>query len=148
MEIRFANKNDISQILQIEEECFVQPWKENDILYELEGNPVSVILVLENDGLIIGFLDYWITFDSATIAQIAIKKQYQGQHLSYLLMQEMIDDCFAKKVNSITLEVRTSNTKAINLYQKFGFQQIVVKEHYYNNGEDAIYMVRQEGGNI
>ena len=82
-----------------------------------------------------------------TIAQIAIKKAYQGRHLAHLLMKEMIDDCFAKKVINITLEVRINNVKAINLYSQYGFKKIVIKPHYYDNGEDAIYMVRSEGGN-
>lgn len=146
MEIRFAEEKDIPSILEIENECFVKPWGEKDIRYELNNNPVSVVYVLEENNMILGYLDFWITFDSATVAQIAIRKAYQGRHLADLLMKEMIDDCFAKKVINIALEVRVSNIKAINLYLKHGFMKIVVKPHYYENGEDAIYMVRSEGG--
>ena len=146
MEIRFAEEKDIPFILEIENECFVKPWGEKDIRYELNNNPVSVVYVLEENNMILGYLDFWITFDSATVAQIAIRKAYQGRHLADLLMKEMIDDCFAKKVINIALEVRVSNIKAINLYLKHGFKKIVVKPHYYENGEDAIYMVRIEGG--
>ena len=146
MEIREAQEKDIPSILEIEQECFLKSWGEKDIRYELFDNPVNVFYLLEHQNEIIGFIDFWITFDSATIAQIAIKKQYRGQHLSHLLMTEMIDDCFAKKVAHITLEVRTSNLKAISLYEKYGFKKIVIKPHYYENGEDALYMVRSEGG--
>ena len=148
MEIRLAEIKDIPRILEIEKECFIKPWSEKDILYELNENPVNYFYVLLDKELIIGFINFWITFDSATIAQIAIAKAYQGQHLADLLMKEMIDDCFAKKVISITLEVRKSNQKAINLYSKHGFKQIVTKPHYYDDGEDAIYMVRTEGGRL
>lgn len=146
MEIRFAEEKDTPSILEIENECFIKPWGEKDIRYELNNNPVSVVYVLEENNMILGYLDFWITFDSATVAQIAIRKAYQGRHLADLLMKEMIDDCFAKKVINIALEVRVSNIKAINLYLKHGFKKIVVKPHYYENGEDAIYMVRSEGG--
>ena len=144
METRPANIKDLSQLLQIQNECFLHPWKEKDILYELNENPVNFMYVLEEGNNILGFIDFWITFDSATIAQIAIRKAYQGRHLSSILMQEMIDDCYAKKVLTITLEVRTSNIKAISLYKKFNFKEIVIKPHYYDNGEDALYMVRKE----
>lgn len=144
MEIRLANDKDLPSLLEIQNECFILPWKEKDILYELNENPVNVMYVLEDKNEILGFIDFWITFDSATIAQIGIRKKYQGQHLSNLLMEEMIDDCYAKKVMNITLEVRTSNLRAINLYKKFGFKGIVIKPHYYDNGEDALYMVRKE----
>ena len=144
MEIRPATNKDLPSLIEIQNECFILPWKEKDILYELNENPVNVMYVLEDKGEIIGFIDFWITFDSATIAQIGIKKKYQGQHLANLLMEEMINDCYAKKVMNITLEVRTSNLKAINLYKKYGFKGIVIKPHYYDNGEDALYMVRKE----
>ena len=146
MEIRKATEKDIPAILEIEQECFIKPWGEKDIRYEIFENPVNFFYLLEEGKDIIGFIDFWITFDSATVAQIGIKKEYRGRHLSHLLMQEMIDDCFAKKVISITLEVRTSNLKAISLYGKHGFKRIVIKPHYYENGEDALYMVRSEGG--
>jgi ribosomal-protein-alanine N-acetyltransferase len=144
MEIRLASVNDIPSLLIIERECFIKPWGEKDLYYEIKENPVSTVLVIEENNQVIGYISYWITFDSATIAQIAIRKQHQGHHLANMLMQEMVDDCYAKRVQSITLEVRVSNTKAINLYKKFGFKEIVIKPHYYDNGEDAIYMVRKE----
>ena len=144
MEIRPAEAKDLRELLEIQNECFLRPWKEKDILYELNENPVNFMYVLEENNHLLGFIDFWITFDSATIAQIAIRKIYQGRHLSPMLMQEMIDDCYAKKVLNITLEVRASNIKAINLYKRFGFKQIVIKPHYYDNGEDALYMVRKE----
>ena len=144
MEIRSATLKDVPSLVEIEKECFLVPWKEKDLIYEINENPVSTVLVIEEKGIILGYMSYWITFDSATIAQIAIAKAYQGQHLANLLMEEMLDDLYAKRVFSITLEVRVSNYKAINLYRKYGFKDIVIKPHYYENGEDALYMVRKE----
>ena len=144
MEIRPAELKDVPSLIELENDCFLLPWKEKDILYELNENPVNVMYVLEDNNYVIGFIDFWITFDSATIAQIGIRKNYRGRGLANLLMQEMIDDCYAKKVMNITLEVRASNAKAISLYKKFNFKELVIKPHYYDNGEDAIYMVRKE----
>lgn len=144
MEIRLATTKDIPALLEIEQECFIKPWGEKDLYYEINENPVSTVLILEENKAILGYLSYWITFDSATVAQIAIRKNYQGRHLSDHLMEEMIDDCYAKRVMNITLEVRVSNVKAIGLYEKYGFKRVVIKPHYYENGEDAIYMVRKE----
>ena len=42
----------------------------------------------------------------------------------------------------MTLEVRVSNYKAINFYKKHGFSTILTKEKYYENGEDAYYMMK------
>ena len=141
--VRKAEDKDIPRIMEIENVCFIAPWKENDVLYELHENIVSNFWVIEVDGKIAGFADYWKTFDSATIAQIAIDPKKQKQHLGSYLLKEIISDCYAKKVRNITLEVRIHNVNAINLYKKYGFEQILVKEHYYSNGDDAIYMIRK-----
>ena len=143
--VRPMEESDLEVVMYLENTCFIAPWGLKEISYELNDNPVSSLWVIESSQSgVVGFIDYWITFDSATIAQIAIRKQYQGRHLANILMQEMIDDCYAKKVLNITLEVRTSNVKAISLYKKFDFKEIVIKPHYYDNGEDALYMVRKE----
>ena len=54
----------------------------------------------------------------------------------------MIEDLKENEVLFSTLEVRTSNENAIKLYKKFGYEKITIKEKYYKDGEDAIYMVR------
>ena len=46
-------------------------------------------------------------------------------------------------VETVTLEVRESNLKAINLYTKNGYERVIVKPKYYSNGEDALYMVKR-----
>ena len=59
------------------------------------------------------------------------------------LLEEVLKDAKAKKIRTLTLEVRASNEKAINFYKKFGFKITLVKEAYYSNGEDAIYMIKE-----
>ena len=41
------------------------------------------------------------------------------------------------------LEVRSSNTPAINLYKKAGFTNLSVRKKYYDDGEDAVVMAKE-----
>ena len=144
--IRPLEKKDLDRVFEIEKECFVDPWKLTDLEYELSENPVNKFLVLEVNNNIVGFIDFMITFNSATISQIAITKEYRKQGFGKLLLEEM-ENCFPKEgediVENVTLEVRSSNARAISLYQKNGYEVIVKKPHYYSDGEDAIYMVKR-----
>ena len=146
-EIRDMEEEDILQIMEIENLCFKTPWKRSDFLYELFTNEFSKILVIElsNESLglkqVCGFVDYWQTFNSATICQIAVHPDIQRQKLASALLEEVIKECRIAKVESITLEVRVSNFKAINLYKKYGFKEVIIKPQYYSDGEDAIYMM-------
>ena len=147
VEIRPMLDSDLPQVMEIENQCFLHPWKDKDILYELHENPVSNVWVIEYSnaslGLkyVVGFVDYWVTFDSGTICQIAVHPDIQRSGVGSQLMEEVIKDARAKKVNTLTLEVRESNEKAIKFYTKHGFKITLKKPQYYSNGEDALYMV-------
>ena len=146
-EIRSVNKSDISSILSIEKECFKSPWNFEQFVSEMENNVFASVNVLEieENGMknIIGYYDFWITFDSSTIAKIAVLPLYQRHHFGSIMMQDIIDDCYAKRVRTITLEVREGNEKARKFYSKFGFKEITIKPHYYDDGENAIYMIKE-----
>ena len=146
--IREATINDLPIIMQIENLCFPHgAWKEENIIYELKENPVAHFWVIElsledkNDYRVVGFCDYWETFDSATICQIAVHPYLQRKQLGTAMMDEIFNDCYAKKIQTLTLEVRVGNVSAINFYKKYGFEIEVTKPHYYDNGEDAYYMI-------
>lgn len=141
--IRKAKISDLDAIKEIEDESFINPFTKEDLLYEISQNPVSNFLVLEKDGLVVGFIDYWVTFDSATIDQIAVKKSERNQGFAMILLEKSINDLKELgEVSFFTLEVRASNEPAINLYKSFGFQKVTIKEKYYDDGEDAIYMIK------
>lgn len=142
MEIRDLMESDINKVMEIEDLCFVAPWKKEDILRELKENKFATLLVATVNEEVVGYVDFWVTFDSATICQIAVHPNYQRQHIGSLLLEEVLKECYAKKVLTITLEVRESNSKGINFYTKHGFNQFLVKPNYYSNGENAIYMMK------
>ena len=145
MEIEIVEmcENDLKEVLDIENTSFLLPWTIDSFKYELNDNPYSNCLVIKADKLILGFVVFWITFDSATLCQIAIDNKYRHLGFGKALMNEMIDICYSKRVTNVTLEVRKSNLSAINLYKKCGFENVTIKQHYYDDGEDAIYMIRK-----
>ena len=143
IEIRDMQNSDLDRVLEIENLCFKAPWGKDDLYREINDNKLAVMSVVTVDDLVVGFCDYWNTFDSGTICQIAIHPNYQHQSLGSRLLEEVFKDARAKKVRTLTLEVRESNEKAINFYKKYGFKIALCKESYYSNGENAIYMMKE-----
>lgn len=135
-------KGDPSLLLKIEEDDDKEKLSLENLNYEVNENPVSNIIVYKINNEIVGYLDYWITFDSSTIFKIIVKKEYRNQSIGSKLLEYSINHLKKENVLYLTLEVRKSNLSAINLYHKFDFEDIVIKEKYYKDGEDAIYMVR------
>jgi len=139
--IERSKKEDIGSLVKIEQECFPKdPWPysafENDL-----NNEVAQIWVLKDNEEIIGYYDIWFMFENADIANIAIKKSYQGKKLGAYLLKDLIVRCINSNVEFLHLEVSVENKVAYNLYKKFGFEQLRIRKAYYN-GIDGIDMVK------
>ena len=140
--IRKMSQNDLDAVNAIEMQAFQDPWSKQDFINELESNPYSCIYVKEINGEAVAYVDLWIAYESAEIANIAVKKEFLHQGIASELMQFCLQKIQQCKCENFTLEVRVSNTNAIKLYEKFGFQTVSKRKKYYADGEDAYLMVQ------
>jgi len=105
---------------------------------EYEQNPFVRVLVLKEEGKIIGYIEYSDIYERAEINQFEIEKIHRNCGKGQLLL-----DAFIKKVDKdITLEVKEDNLPAIHLYEKSGFIKKAIRPGYYN-GIDGILMERK-----
>ena len=142
--VRKMLPSDVQAVLEIENESFKHPYDEKQLLFEMNENPIAYLYCAVVDHEVVGMIDFYITFDSCSIAQIAVKEKFRSKGIGNLLIGQMLKDCESKMdpVEYATLEVRASNTLAQKFYKRHKFEQITVKKSYYEDGEDAIYMVR------
>lgn len=142
--VREMNSYDVSSVMDIEKECFSNPYTLEQLEYAYHGNPFGHIYVAMVGPDVVGFIDFLKTFDSATINQIAVKAEFRKHGVGNRLMGELVKFIRSgeEKAEFLTLEVRQSNENAIRFYKKHSFENITTKKAYYEDGEDAIYMVR------
>jgi ribosomal-protein-alanine N-acetyltransferase len=94
-------------------------------------------------GKLLGYSGFWLLNGEAEahITTLAVHPSHKRQSIGERLL---VNDIFeAKRFGArwMTLEVRASNTKAQNLYQKYGFKTIGMRRKYYqDNGEDALVL--------
>ncbi|HEX2013641.1 MAG TPA: GNAT family N-acetyltransferase, partial [Nitrososphaera sp.] len=65
---------------------------------------------------------------------------HRNKGLGKALMIEGINGSMHKKSDEIYLEVRVSNTGAIKMYERLGFETKSRLRSYYRDGEDAYLM--------
>lgn len=140
--IRKMSQNDLDAVNAIEMQAFQDPWSKQDFINDLESNPYSCIYVKEINGEVVAYVDLWIAYENAEIANIAVKKEFLHQGIASELMQYCLQKIQQSKCENFTLEVRVSNMNAIKLYEKFGFQTVSKRKKYYADGEDAYLMVQ------
>jgi len=142
--IRPARELDTSAVHSIELEQFSHPWPLQQFHRELIL-PFSRFLIAETLPVsrIAGFSITWVIPPTAEIHNIAIKGEYQGRGLGRKLLTAVLDS-LAGEVDEVYLEVRTSNRKAISLYESAGFSCAGLRKDYYENPpEDAwVYHLR------
>ncbi|MBN2288273.1 MAG: ribosomal protein S18-alanine N-acetyltransferase [Candidatus Glassbacteria bacterium] len=130
----------VARVLEIENCCFSQPWREGDFT-RLIDNPDSVCLVALARGQVVGYSCCWIVFESAELGNIAVHPDYQCRSVGSRLLKKTVEICRRRRVAALFLEVRTSNRKAIELYELFGFARIGLRRGYYTKPvEDALIM--------
>lgn len=145
--IRKAEEKDLPVLVELEKDLFPDdPWPLKEFLYEMHENPYAAIYVYEEDGEIIGYLDHWILFEQAQIADVGVRKDRQHGGIGQKLMAYCVNQSILNHCENLSLEVRVSNAHAIALYENSGFINAAKRKHYYENGEDAYLMVKPLGG--
>ena len=140
-QIRLMRVEDIYPVMAGEQKVFSSTLG-YDLLYnDLTLNPYAVYLVLEIEKEIKGYIGMWVE-DQAQIINFYVDPEYQHMGFGSLILEKVIALCEQSGANSISLEVRVSNTRAINLYKKFGFYEAFIRKEYYDNKEDAIVMIK------
>ncbi len=140
LKIREMTLEDVETVAQLEQQIFKDAWSKESFLSEITSKTYSFPLVMELNGDLVGYAVIWHYADELHIANIAIhphhRRQGLGRQLLQYILREFGDAHFA------FLEVRTSNTPAIQLYRSFGFRPLHVRKKYYRDGEDALVMVK------
>ena len=131
---------DIAVVSRLDSECFTTAWSEDSYAGELRHNNAHYY-VAEHQGSVIGFAGMWLIFDEVTVNRLAVCHSYRRQGVGWLLLNHLIDDAVHLGATAATLEVRTTNTLALKLYEKLGFVSEGIRKGYYDdNGEDALIM--------
>lgn len=141
--IREATRADLLDIFRIERASFPQPWPFQAFERFLGEDG---FLVVERDGLIAGYIvaDAVPNHGDAIghVKDFAVHPDFRGQGLGTKLLQQTLANLGMRGVYSVKLEVRENNDAAIRLYQQHGFTHRRTVRRYYENGEDALIMVR------
>ena len=138
--LRPMTRGDVNRVYEIECACFRSPWSKNALAGELR-NSVANYLVLEKDGLIVGYAGMWVLFDEAHITNVAVMADQRKQGYGEIIMRGMMALALEKGATQMTLEVRENNFVAQRLYGRLDFVQNGFRPRYYDDtGEGALLM--------
>jgi [ribosomal protein S18]-alanine N-acetyltransferase len=138
-------KEDIDQVLEIEQASFSMPWSRNLFLSEFRSPLVSTLMVaLADDPLsrrVIGYIVFWLVAEEMHILNLAAAPEQRRQGVAKKLVLAALKRAYQQGARRAFLEVRVSNEAAQRLYSNLKFTGTSVRRGYYDSPvEDAVMM--------
>lgn len=147
--VRQATRADLLSVFRIEKRSFAQPWP-YAAFERFLGNRGFLIAERRDDDEVVGFVVADVVSDHGAplghIKDIAVDPDHRGQGIGRQLLERGLSILALEGATRVKLEVRRSNEAAVRLYRRFGFETQHVHPNYYDDGEDALVMVRALDG--
>jgi len=148
--IEFMKKEDLDQVMAIEQASFSMPWSRNLFLSEFRSPSVSRLLVAlvpdAPERTVAGYLVFWLVAGEMHILNLATAPGSRRQGIARRLVLTGLRYSYSKDARRAFLEVRVSNASARKLYSSLGFTGTSIRRDYYDDPiEDAILMTLEEG---
>lgn len=144
--IRPMRMRDLAQVSLVDHLSFSLPWPESAFRYEMLDNPYSFILVAERaeasmDTQVVGVIVVWLILDEAHIATLAVHPDHRRSGIASQLLLAALQLALKRGSVTATLEVRSKNNAAQELYRKFHFEVVGHRPRYYRDDyDDALIM--------
>ena len=143
MDLQLASFGDLDKISKIEKETNEYPWSPNNFKSSLNAGNSSI--VLKDKKNILGYAFFSVIGTDSHLLNITVSKDFQGRGYGKKILDKVLFQSKVLGATVIFLEVRVSNYKAIDFYEKFGFKRDAVRYNYYDGSprEDALLMSKQ-----
>ena len=138
------NADHLDELERLERICFSRPWSRKMLAEELE-NACAAFLVAEEPETrrVLGYAGVLVMADEGYITNVAVFPEYRRQGIAAQMIRVFCDFAVGNHLAFLTLEVRPTNTAAIELYRSFGFEEVGRRKNYYDlPKEDALILTR------
>jgi ribosomal-protein-alanine N-acetyltransferase len=134
---------DVDEVFALETSVYPHPWSRGNFIDSLSSGYNSWTL-RDEDGELVGYFLLMTIVDEAHLLNVAVAKARQREGLGLYLMDKICACARGLSMESILLEVRPSNLRALKVYERYGFTEIGRRKAYYpahgGQREDAIVM--------
>lgn len=145
LSFRTMHRDDLKQIMEVEEQAYTHPWT---IGIFRDCLRVHRCWVAMQDEIIVGYAILMMAPGESHVLNLCVKPDQQRKGIGRALLRLLMEKSEQSGVDMILLEVRRSNQSAIDLYLSEGFHELGVRKGYYpsdSGREDAIILARYLG---
>lgn len=126
--------------MDIDRLCFGKLWSRDQYLREIDSPNSDIVLMFEEESLV-SYGCVWAIVDEAHITVLGTHPAHLRNGYARQVLKELLRLAIVREMKRATLEVRASNTAAIDLYQSLGFEEAGRRKKYYSDTkEDALIL--------
>jgi [ribosomal protein S18]-alanine N-acetyltransferase len=147
--LRQMTAADLAEVVELEQGLFgSEAWTTQMLLGELEQQPASrYYLVAAHGDTIVGYAGLLGAGSQGDVVTLAVAAAYWGRGIGSALLEALMTEAARRGCREIFLEVRTDNSRAQQLYRRYGFTEVGIRRGYYQpSGADALVMRRDLTG--
>lgn len=148
--LRKFNTNDLERITYINRTCLPENYSDY-FFVDLHRRFPETFIVAEENGEVVGYIMCRIETGLSSfvfrglikkghIVSVAVLPQYRRKGIGEALVVKAMENMRLYKAKHCFLEVRITNTAAVDLYKKLGFEVSRTVRGYYADGEGAYVM--------
>lgn len=141
LQVKAIEESDLDAVIDIENQSHIHPWSRSVFRDCLRVSYICDMFTLDKVIVVYGVMS--IAAGESHIFNVCVNIEYRQQGYGNKMMQHLLQIAKDKNANIAFLEVRPSNTVAVSLYKKIGFETSGIRKDYYpteNGREDALIM--------
>jgi [ribosomal protein S18]-alanine N-acetyltransferase len=145
-QLRVATLEDLDAIMALETSTFASDaWSTQSMVSEVASEHTYYLFAFDpaNPDAMVGYGGLLApeNSDDADIQTLAVDPTARRRGLGRMIVVALLAEAAARGAGQVFLEVRADNPSARALYDSLGFEQIAVRENYYQpDGVDAQIM--------
>ena len=144
VELRRLDAADLDLVEAIERESYRTPWSRSMFDAELRKPSSLALGAFTDDDALVGYAFVSRYVDAWHVMNVAVADAFRRRGIASALLGRLFEVTESDSRRGYTLEVRVSNTGAIRLYERLGFEPRGIRRGYYtDNREDALIMWRE-----
>lgn len=145
--------SDLDKVINVNRVCLPENYSPYFFMEIHERCPATFI-VAEQNGELVGYIMCRVETGFSSLGVLGLSKKghvvsvavlppHQRKGVGTALLNEAFENMRGYKAKECFLEVRASNTPAIDMYKQLGFRIARTAEGYYADGENAYVMAKK-----
>ena len=131
----------LDEVVAIERASYDHPWTRGNFADSLRSGYHAQLLC--GGDVLLGYFVAMKGVDEVHLLNITVAPPFQGQGWGRVMLDALAIWSRGQGAQWLWLEVRTSNERAQEVYQRYGYRRVGERKHYYpaeRGREDAIVM--------